>query len=335
MFSQHIKTKVLAPLIAELSSIVSLKTGALLCYIMLFLFQINPLQGQVINNSNLYIGDIGVFYIGKGDFEFGSGTTTTTRTKRDNGILSFSDSSTWKDASTTHFVDGYAQSNTTFVFPVGQLGIYAPVKAIPSSATNIEAAYFREDPKSVGNAIDNTIAVLSSVEYWNIISYDTNTKISLSWKNTSYISDITSATLSNLTIVGWNGLKWIIIPSTIDSESIEGEVSSIHSGSISSTTGLNLSNYSAFSLGSMINSAENTDIKLIAYFNNNKLYIEASQPITALVIYDVLGQKIVAEKINGDFKYNRPFDHAEAVYFALIELNKGASQITLKLMNKY
>lgn len=335
MFSQHIKTKVLAPLIAELSSIVSLKIGTLLCYIMLSLFQINTLQGQVINNSNLYIGDTGTFFIGSGIFDFGIGTTTTTRTKTNNGVLSFSDAAKWEDASIRHFVDGYVQSNTTFVFPIGQLGIYAPIKVIPSNSTSLESAYFREDPKSIGAILDNTIAVLSSVEYWNILGNDSNAQITLSWKNTSYLSDITSATLSNLTIVGWNGLKWVIIPSTIDSESLEGEVSSLNSGSISSTTGLNLSNYSAFSLGSMLNSVENTNIKLIAYFNKNKLYIEAYQPITALVIYDVLGQKIVSEKINGEFKYNRPFDHAEAVYFALIELNKGASQITLKLMNKY
>jgi hypothetical protein len=335
MFSKHSLTNGSFSFIENLSPVLFVKISSVLCHIVVFLLPINTIRGQVKNNSNLFIGDAGIVYVGKGDFDFGIGTTTTTRTKIDNGILSFSDNATWGNAKASHFVDGYVQSNSIFVFPIGQLGIYAPMKVVPSSATNIAAAYFREDPKSIGNSIDNSIVILSAVEYWNVVSNDPNTKITLSWKNTSYISDITSATLSNLSIVGWNGLKWVIIPSTVDSESIEGEVSSLNSGSISSNTGLNLFNYSTFSLGSIPTSLENTAIQLIAYFNNNKVYIEASQPITSLVIYDVLGQKIVAEKINGGFKYDRPFDHAEAVYFALIELNHGASRFTLKLMNKY
>jgi hypothetical protein len=64
----------------------------------------------------------------------------------------------------------------------------------------------------------------------------------------SAISDLTSSSLPNLTIVGWDGSAWVTIPSIVDEYSIQ-EISSLVSGSISSNAQLDLSIYSAFSLG--------------------------------------------------------------------------------------
>jgi hypothetical protein len=71
------------------------------------------------------------------------------------------------------------------------------------------------------------------------------TGVSLSWRPSSAISDLTSSSLPNLTIVGWDGSAWVTI-SIVDEYSIQGEISSLVSGSISSNAQLDLSIYSAF-----------------------------------------------------------------------------------------
>jgi len=143
--------------------------------------------------------------------------------------------------------------------------------------------------------------------------------------------------LPKLTIVGWNGSAWVIIPSTVDEYSILGEISSLVAGSISSNAVVDLSAYTAFSFGTATKQLcipTLDKVELLAYVNKNRLFIEASLPITALVIYDSMGKKIVSQLLNGNLKYDMPFDYANEIYIAKIELDNGTSLFTKKIINK-
>lgn len=306
---------------------------------LILFFKLNTIQAQIQNDSDLYISDHGLLYVGSDNFSFGLGSTTTSRAKVDYGVLSFSSGARWSGASDLHFIDGYAQthSNTAFILPVGQAGVYAPIQVIPSSTDGVDAAYFRTAPSVIGSVLEEGISSMSSVEYWDVKSVGVKAGISLSWRSSSAISELTSSSLPNLTIVGWNGSVWVIIPSTVDEYSILGEISSLLAGSISSNSAIDLSAYAAFSFGTatkQLSIPTLEKVELLAYVNKNRLFIKASLPITAVVIYDVTGKKIVSQLLNGNLKYDFPFNYANEIYIAKIELDNGTSLFTKKIINK-
>jgi hypothetical protein len=296
----------------------------------------NNLIGQVHNNGELFIGDEGLFHIASGNFDFGLGRASTSRTDVNHGAISFSEVANWNGANTSYYLDGFAESSTDFLFPIGHANIYAPIRVTPSNNDIVAAAYFRENPFTIGSTINDNITTLSALEYWSIESSNNDVDISLSWSISSAIPNLTSGSLSNLTIVGWNGSSWIGIPSTIDSNSILGKSSTLDSGSISTSSGISMANYTAFSLGAKKQTIDpDTPDKLIIYIVQNNLHIESSLPIAYLTVYDILGQKVFTEKINGDYNYIRPFYYAEAVYIALVGFDTGKNRlVSTKIMNK-
>lgn len=315
------------------------KVTSFLPYILfaIVFFKSNTLMAQFQNNEDLFIGDNSVLYSESGNFVFGSGSTITTRTELDYGLLSFSNGSTWSGTNDDHYVDGYVQtlSNTTFTFPIGQYGVYAPIQVVPSTLEGIDAAYFRSDPSSIGGNLNKSISLMSSVEYWNVRSSGSDATISLSWRLSSAISKLTESALSNLTIVGWNGSSWEQIPSKIDNLSIQGETSSLNSGSISSESIVDLSVYSSFSFGNKhkLSSPEISKLDFNVALNEGVLSLVSSSRISAMVIYDVTGKKVMSEKVGGEYNYNTPFYQEEAVYIAKIVFDDGAS-VTKKIINR-
>ena len=298
----------------------------------------NTLQAQVHNNEDIYVGDNSVMYFGSNSFNFGTGTIVTSRTKLSSGVLSFSDDTIWLGANEMHFIDGYAQtlSKAAFILPIGQSGIYAPVQVISSSSDGVEAAYFRTSAKTIGSVLNASISSVSPVEYWDINSDGVAAGISLSWRSSSAIADLTSSSLAALTIVGWDGLAWVPIASIVDENSILGEVSSLVSGSISSNAVVDLGVYSAFSLGAKVKKPKIPTlekIELMAYVNSNQLFIESSLPITGLTIYDIMGKQISSQDLKGEFKHDQPFNYPESMYIAKIELDNGAYFLTKKVIN--
>jgi len=304
------------------------------------IFPGNMVHSQIKNGGDLHIGDDSALYVDAETFDFGSGTITTSRTKLHYGVLSMSDGSSWAGANETSFVDGYVQTHSTeaFVLPVGQSGIYAPIQVTPSNAEGVDAAYFRSAASAIGTVFDESITAVSSLEYWDITSTGAKAKISLSWSSSSDISALTSSSLDNLAIVGYNGSTWVTIPSIVDEYSILGEMSNLGFGSISSNKEIDLSAYSAFSLGTtttkQLSVAKFEKVELMAYVNNNRFSIKASLPITALIVYDMTGKQIVSERLNADLEYDIPFNHADGIYIARIELDNGASLITRKIINR-
>lgn len=315
------------------------KASSFLPYILvaIILCKSNILLAQVQNNDDLFIGDNSVLYSESGNFAFGFGSTSTTRTASDYGVLSFSKGATWSGANDYHYLDGYVQTlgDTAFVFPIGQYGVYAPIKITPTTLDGVDAAYFSSTPNSIGSDLNKSISSVSTVEYWNIKSTGSNAAISLSWRFSSAIAKLTESTLSNLTIVGWNGSTWEQIPSKIDNSSFQGETSTLASGSISSESIVDLSVYSAFSFGNThtLGNPEIIKTDLSAIINNEELILVSSSRIAAVIIYDVTGKKLMQEKVGGEYNYNTAFRFEEAVYIAKIVFDDGVFA-TKKLINR-
>jgi hypothetical protein len=252
--------------------------------------------------------------------------------------MSFSEEATFNGASDTHYVDGYAQtlSKAAFILPIGQSGVYAPVQVIPLKTDGVDAAYFARTTDSIGSVLDSSVVAVSTIEYWDIRSIGVAAGIALSWRPSSDVADLTSFSLGALSIVGWNGFAWIVIPSTVDEFSILGEASNLVSGSISSNSALDLNTYSAFSLGTVSQKQEIAvvdKIQVIAFAKRNRLIIESSLPITGLSIYNIAGKQIFTQQLDGSKKYDQPFNYPQTLYVAKIELSKGSSVQTKKILN--
>lgn len=143
------------------------------CFIIGICFFIpNSIVAQVQNKGKLYVYDYGEAYIASDTYSFdNAGTTKTSRSESNYGVLSFSATATYSGASSTHFADGYIRSygGGAFTYPVGQSGKYAPLKIIPFSVTSgtADVAYFSSSPStSIGSTLNSSVAAIGTNEYW-------------------------------------------------------------------------------------------------------------------------------------------------------------------------
>ena len=198
------------------------------------------------------------------------GIILTERAANNFGILNFSgDNLTSTGASDADYVDGYVRKYGAgrFIFPVGDndhLGQFA------ATADGTMGAYFFANPATAktsnritggtypalpaggpfGTGMANLgagVKIVSNVEYWDIDGTNA-TPITLTWDASSNVSTLTGGTLSYLTIVGWNGSKWVRIPSSVDGTSIFGSTSTVNAGSVTTTISVVPNTYTAYTL---------------------------------------------------------------------------------------
>jgi hypothetical protein len=200
-----------------------------------------------------------------------SGIVGTERTSAQ-GYLGFSGAASWTGAADNAHVDGYVKTylTTAFTFPIGDNAKYRPAAvSIASVASPADAAYFGVDASSAitsslkggnepilptGGAFSTTskdanINAVDNIEYWDI-NGSTAAKITLTWDANSAVGTLTSNTLSNLSIVGWDGTKWVKIPSTVDGTALLGGSSSLTAGSITTDATIVPNTYNVYTLGS-------------------------------------------------------------------------------------
>lgn len=176
------------------------------------------------------------------------------------GIVSFSENAMLNAAGDNKFVDGYVKKygNNTFIFPVGDNGMYRPFAA---AADQTIGTYFQETPNAATvpsggpflvGAKQSDVSTVSAVEFWDIDGTN-STKITLTWNATSNVSGLTNSTLKSLTILGWNtaNSKWEKIASTVDPTSILGTASSISTGSITTNLAVVPNTYNIYTLGAL------------------------------------------------------------------------------------
>ncbi|RAR75317.1 putative secreted protein (Por secretion system target) [Flavobacterium aciduliphilum] len=219
-------------------------------FVVVFMGFCSMLQAQVQNNDILYVSNNSSLYVESGNFAFGAGgQTQTTRTPSTHGIVIFAAGVSTSGASDSHYLDGYGSTlgTSAFLMPVGQSGIYAPIQITPSTNAGVAAAYYHSNAHNLSSEMDTGIYNVSYTEYWDVNGV--NAALTLTWRTSSALSTLVSS-LNNLTIVGYDGNKWVEIPSVVDATSILGGTSTIDSGSIHSSSAVNLSLYQAISLGS-------------------------------------------------------------------------------------
>ena len=197
------------------------------------------IKAQVQNNGIFYIGEGASFFVKSGSYTFGSGSTTETKRDGSYGKLVFGTGATSNGAATGAglFVNGFASSRKSGLFelPTGAGTIYAPISIDNASVSNgVDAAYYHET-----NGTGLTTPLTSVLNTGNWVVKGDNSKITLSW-NTS-ISSVANV-IADITVAGYNNStsKWEAIASV--------PTGSLTSGTVTTSSPIVLSNYTAFTL---------------------------------------------------------------------------------------
>ena len=159
----------------------------------------------------------------------------------------FLDGSDSRDGSSLSYIDGVVRKvgNDAFTFPVGDNGVYAPIKmdVYGSGYNEFTAEYRAENPEDAGydiQSIDNGLTNVSSCEYW-MLNHDAGSdqaRITLSYENSRSCG---TPEPWNLKVVHWNGSMW----ENLGSSGYEGNTDSGVIKSVEVST-----SFSPFSLGS-------------------------------------------------------------------------------------
>jgi hypothetical protein len=259
------------------------------CVLMLLMQLVAVGQSGSFGNTFIFSGaEMGVIGVQHNFQNGGSGVLAgivgTERTSAQ-GYLSFSGAASWTGAADNAHVDGYVKTymTTAFTFPIGDNAKYRPAAvSIASVASPADAAYFGVSASTAittslkgGNepilptgatfstaSKDVNLSAVDNVEYWDI-NGATSAKITLTWDANSAVGTLTSSNLSSLTIVGWDGSKWVVIPSTVDVTSLLGGASSLTSGSITTNATVSPNTYNVYTLGSAITCVAGTAAPII------------------------------------------------------------------------
>jgi len=222
------------------------------------------------------LGSSDEFALHHGDIEFGTdnlgalpGIVGTERSFPQ-GFVSFFNSAKPLSVSDVSHIDGYVRSYQIgkFIFPIGDNGKYRPIAIDKSDIDNpTSAAYFGVNPsvattsKLLGGiepvlpasgpfstaSLGEKVLKVSNYEYWDI-NGTVATKITLTWNANSNVTTITKGDFRGLSIVGWDGFQWVVIPSTIDGTSIFGTSSDLNSGSVTTNASIVPNTYEVYTL---------------------------------------------------------------------------------------
>lgn len=186
-------------------------------------------------------------------------------TERENqkGYINFSNGSSWVGASDMQHVDGYVKvyHNESFVFPVGANSKFRPIAI--SGAARTSAAYYDNNPNFIKESgtskVEPLLSRISDVEYWEVDG-DNRTEVTLTWDNRSNIESLTDSDLNRLTMIGWRGNQWEVIPSSIDRFTLDystsrarlgAEIADLNQGSITTNETIRPGDYDYITLGAL------------------------------------------------------------------------------------
>ncbi len=222
------------------------------CSFAFFLMGFGSVFSQIHNGGVLHVGNDAILYLGNGSFTFGSGATTSTSkpaayNSNVGKIVLGSAASFDTDGVGTKFVNGYVEylGTSPFVYVTGDSN-YAPFKT-QDAAGAVTGAYYLSSPVAAySGTLSSSVTAVSSSEYW--IVKGANSKLTLSWRNSSGLSGYSPA---EVTLVGYKAGQWEEIPSTIDAPlSVYGTASDLTTtGSITSSAAVDFSQYEAFTFG--------------------------------------------------------------------------------------
>ncbi len=225
-----------------------------------------PGAAQIGSSGSISIKEGGSLTIfGQHHFLKGSGLIKagmiTTERSGNKGYLNFAKGSSWEGADENNYVDGYVRvfHDQAFVLPLGQDGIYRPIQI--EGGTNTRAAYYAQRPPNAKDAsqFDKEVADVSASEYWDIQG-DQPITISLSWDQSSKVSQLVNEDVNSLRIVGFKNGKWTTINSTIEKGETQlmptANANTRQTGVITASEKLIPNDYEYFTLGTIRSAAE-------------------------------------------------------------------------------
>ncbi len=276
-------------------------------------------------------------------------------------------------------VDGYVKvkGSSRFIFPVSDNSVYRPFAA---TADGTMGAYFSANPGiavttshkggnypplptgapfSV-NSKDANVGKVSPQEYWDI-NGATATKITLSWFLESAMSSLApGGNLNKVYIVGWNGSKWVKIPSVVDAVSLWGGTSNLSSGSMTAVSPIVPNTYLAYTFGADLSSARelapgadsavvaadaaqilkpfdssSDEVEAAVYPNpaRDRIFIRHGRKLKQVSMWDVNGRRI----LNVSRGYENGIDVQgvpPGMYVVNVEDEKGVSTSRKIIINK-
>lgn len=249
------------------------------------------LNAQFHTQSSLHISANSSMGI-QGDYSFERGNgflkpgIISTAKGSAKGFINFVQGSSWTGASRNQYIDGYVRvaHNNAFVFPIGANEKYRPVAISGGAMTS--AAYFDRNPaklkkvagKTLVDLNDLVVNEISQEGYWTIAG-DKATALTLTWGAATKIGELTEGELSSLSVIGWKGGQWEVIPSATDKyalnngshELVPGQsLSSFYNGSITTTEEVIPNEYDYFTLGA-VNQAALTGEATFSMYPNPSL----------------------------------------------------------------
>jgi len=241
-------------------------------------------------------------------------------------ILNFAVNTSHAGAGENTHVDGYVRKygTTPFVFPVGDNGFYGPFAASGDGTTgayyhvnasiaitnNIAGGNYPALPAGAPFSTDvkaDSLSTVSSVEYWDIDGTNA-TPVTLTWDAGSNLAGLTGSKLNLLTIAGWNGEKWVAIPSTVDFTSVLGVNSNLSKGSITTKQAIVPDQYKAYTFAGLIENYPGSVIRFSAEPKDNTAVLkldESEKPKTGFIEIERSVKGVSWEKI-GRFESSDP-----------------------------
>lgn len=248
-------------------------TLAVLLLLMALVFQARAQEGS---QGNTVIHDNGqMTFFGNHTFLTGGagalpGIILTQRETATRSFLNYGPAvtSAITGADNANHVDGYIRKlgAGAFVFPAGDNG---QLGAFGAAADGTNGAYYFANPSSAvtsnlftggsygvlpaGGPFPTTsrgpsVTSVSTVEYWDIDGANA-TPITLTWDATSDVNTLTGGNLNKLSILGWNGTRWVMIKSKFDATSILGGASTLTAGSITTSASIVPNTFTVYTLG--------------------------------------------------------------------------------------
>ena len=219
----------------------------------MLLLSLNWVNAQVQNNGALYIGKNSFIYIDSSVLSFGNNGNIITDRTNPVGRLVLGRNGSMNSGifSNEQYVDGYLEKTISneVIFPIGQGLTFTPLALIPNNENEFGTIAFLEDPTmQFGSQIDTNIIAVSTLFYYEING--DSAKIRIGWNTSDFLSELAILDIDFLKICGFNSVKneWEYLSSTVDALSLFEEVSTIQSGSITTSAFIRLNTYSAFSL---------------------------------------------------------------------------------------
>lgn len=306
-----------------------------------------------VNNYVIHNNSTGDGLIIKDNYVL-TGVVKTQRSKNSNEIV-FDENSSWSIKNKNSYIDGMVRSKIkgNFLFPLGHKAIFSPLSL--SNSINSIVAYY-DEKLNFETKLGEGIVQISEKGYW-IIGTDNISEVTLYYSESSMLGLAGVMNLKNLSIVGWNGERWEVIPSEVDefmysfldsSIEVTDAASTLINGSISTIDAVSLRNYTKLALGELkdgvlkratVSGVNNTLLKSIHFPFNEKYLTQYSTNILNKLMHKIKSANSVVKLVghtdyygSSDYNYKFGMQRAEVIK-AFLEEN-GITNIEIEILSE-